>query len=421
MMSECINIKTEASLLTVVLTSANTTEKRNPSEWLDLRSKIEDEKFRQLSADLERRRIRKYNFHLEELQKVQNELKNLQIDRMRFEREKLLRKRNIASLAKERKKISKTDVHDRTILPMNERMLGGSASIAFDPKVEKTRRFRRSKTTGSIDIYRRSNKDEKYSENQDDIGEVTMNFPYLSDRDVMRFHKSCKSAGNSTECRRWGAAWLCAKKEQDFAFEKGKRWTKHLLNAEKEKMKILSEKWAALRDRRFTSAFLNLGFGLVNLENSSVKPAHSECTDSKVKTHDKAEVQSEKSSNRLENNQGGGIDSSTDDEICNEPFFSVQKSTRFKNVSTGGSKDNTALLFMSPFSKGKIYRDNEEKETKERKTCGKGKKDSQIKVGELDKLVSETETLFVDKAGGNTANQQNNAPFLPALDKNRSG
>ncbi|XP_031564185.1 uncharacterized protein LOC116299637 [Actinia tenebrosa] len=234
----------EQSLLTLVLNSGVASERREACEFLDLKTRVEQEKFRQLSADLERRRIRKYNSHLEEQRKVEKELVGLQKDRLRFEREKQLRKRKNFS-SRGRKQCAKSSLKDEKItLPMNEDALGGSASIAFDPKVEKysrRRRRRKAKTETFITNSRKAEKD-----TTDDV----INFPYLSEGEVKKFHKSCKSATRSTECRRWGAAWLYAKKEQETAMNRSERWTSLLLNAEKEKMRVLCEKMITSKERK---------------------------------------------------------------------------------------------------------------------------------------------------------------------------
>lgn len=59
-------------------------EMREPSEWMDLKSRVEEEKFRKLSADLERRRVRRSVYYAEEEKRVLRELDNLQRDQYRF-------------------------------------------------------------------------------------------------------------------------------------------------------------------------------------------------------------------------------------------------------------------------------------------------------------------------------------------------
>lgn len=79
----------ESEILELCLTSGDSVRgKREASEWLDLKSRVEEEKFRKLSADLERRRARRFLYHAEEERKVIKELNNLQRDRLRFERER---------------------------------------------------------------------------------------------------------------------------------------------------------------------------------------------------------------------------------------------------------------------------------------------------------------------------------------------
>ncbi|KAJ7384629.1 hypothetical protein OS493_020207 [Desmophyllum pertusum] len=222
-------------------------EKREPSEWLGLKSRVEEDKFRKLSADLERRRVRRFLQHAEEERKVVKELSNLQKDRLRFEREKQLRQRNSFSSSRERRHSAPKasvllEVNNNTQLPMNQKAFGGSASLAFDPTVEKSsrpsRRPSKEHQTVSYSAARKATKDSSPSSG----------FPYIDEEDVQRFHKMCKSAAKS-ECRRWGAAWFYAKKEQDIAVDSKKRWTSLLLKSEKEKMRILSEKGGALLDR----------------------------------------------------------------------------------------------------------------------------------------------------------------------------
>lgn len=213
--------------------------KREASEWLDLKSRVEEDKFRKLSADLERRRARRFLYHSEEERKVVKELNNLQRDRLRFEREKQLRQRNSFSSSSERRHSTRKPLSEvNTQLLMNQKSFGGSASLAFDPTLEKSSRPSRrtgKEQTVSYDTVRKASKDLSASNSS----------PYLDEEDVRQFHKLCKSAAKS-ECRLWGAAWFYAKKEQDIAEESKKRWTAPLLKTEKEKMRILSEKGVAL-------------------------------------------------------------------------------------------------------------------------------------------------------------------------------
>ena len=190
------------SLITTDVRSGVGSEKREPSEWLSMKSRLVLENFRQLSADLERRRVRRFNHHVEEEQKVRKELDELQKDRLRFEREKQLRKKNGLRTRKQKEHSSQTG---RSKLPMNKNAFGASASLAFDPSVEKYRR-RRTKTEPVTHkaAPRRANK-------SDASEEGPRVFPYIDESDVQRFHKLCKSAAES-QCRRWGAAWLYAKK-----------------------------------------------------------------------------------------------------------------------------------------------------------------------------------------------------------------
>lgn len=230
----------ESEILELCLTSGDSVRgKREASEWLDLKSRVEEEKFRKLSADLERRRARRFLYHAEEERKVIKELNNLQRDRLRFERERQLRRRNSFLSSRERRRSLRTPLSDvNTQLPMNQKSFGGSASLAFDPSLEKSSRPPRrlgKKETVSYGTVRKTSKNLS----------ATNSVPYLEEEDVQRFHKSCKSA-RKNECRRWGAAWFYAKKEQDIAEDSKKRWTALLLKTEREKMKILSEKGVAL-------------------------------------------------------------------------------------------------------------------------------------------------------------------------------
>ena len=216
-------------------------EIREPSEWMDLKSRVEEEKFRKLSADLERRRVRRFLHHAEEEKKVLKELDNLQRERLRFEREKQLRQRNSFSSSRERRHSAKASLEEvNTQLPMNRKSFGGSASLAFDPTVEKKSRSSRRSSKEQTMSYRAVRKASKDSS-------ASKSFPYIDEEDVQRFHKLCKSAAKS-ECRRWGAAWFYAKKEQEVAVDSRKRWTAFLLKSEKEKMRILSDRGAALGD-----------------------------------------------------------------------------------------------------------------------------------------------------------------------------
>ena len=219
------------------LTSGAACDKRGPSEWLDLKSRAEDEKLRILTAHLERRKARRFLHLLEEERKVTKELNNMQRDRRRFEREKQLRHRNSLSSTREKRQLRKkshTEVTTGLRLPVNEKSFGGSASLAFDPSVEKTSSHKRLSSNASISSRTSDRKAPKESE-------CTSCLPYIDEEDAQRFHKLCKSASRS-ECRRWGAAWYYAKREQDMAMDNKKRWTALLLEAEKEKMRVLSEK-----------------------------------------------------------------------------------------------------------------------------------------------------------------------------------
>lgn len=246
-----------ASDILELISGDSSCEKREPSEWLGLKSRVEEDKFRKLSADLERRRVRRFLQHAEEERKVVKELDNLQKDRLRFEREKQLRQRNSFSSSHERRHSAPKasvllEVNNNTQLPMNQKAFGGSASLAFDPTVEKSsrpsRRPSKEHQTVSYSAARKATKDSSPSSG----------FPYIDEEDVQRFHKMCKSAAKS-ECRRWGAAWFYAKKEQDIAVDSKKRWTSLLLKSEKEKMRILSEKGGALLDRNTSTPCGNFG------------------------------------------------------------------------------------------------------------------------------------------------------------------
>ena len=231
-------IKMESEILQLYLTSGDSARgKREASEWLDLKSRVDEDNFRKLSADLEKRRARKFLYHAEEERKVIKELNNLHRDRLRFEREKQLRQRNSFSSSRERRLSLRTPLPEaNTQIPMNQKSFGGSASLAFDPTLEKTsrppRRSGKKQTGGSV---RKTSKDLS----------ATSSFPYLEEEDVLQSHKSFKSATKS-ECRRWGTAWFYAKKEQGIAEDRKTRWHKLLLKTEKEKMMILREKGVAL-------------------------------------------------------------------------------------------------------------------------------------------------------------------------------
>ena len=227
-----------------MLSSGESREKRDPTEWLDLKSRVEEEKFRKLSADLERRRTRRFHQHEEEERKVVQELNNLQRDRLRFEREKQLRQRNSFSSSRERRQSMRLEKkllsEVSTKLPMNEKSFGASASLAFDPTIAKSSRPQRRASKEQLTNYGSTRKASK------DLSDSS-GFPYIDEDDVRHFHKLCKSASKS-ECRRWGAAWFYAKKEQDVANDAKKRWTSLLLKSEKEKMRVLSAKGVAFLD-----------------------------------------------------------------------------------------------------------------------------------------------------------------------------
>lgn len=237
-----LDLKMESEILELFLSSGDPARgKREASEWLDLKSRVEEDKFRNLSADLERRKTQRFLYHAEEERKVVKELNNLQRERLRFEREKQLRQRNSFLTSHEGRHLLRTPLSEvNTQLPMNQKSFGGSASLAFDPTLEKSSRPSRrasKEQTVSYGTVRKASKDSS----------AANSFPYLNEEDVQQFHKSCKSAAKS-ECRRWGAAWFYAKKEQDIAEDNKKRWTALLLKTEKEKMRILSEKGVALLD-----------------------------------------------------------------------------------------------------------------------------------------------------------------------------
>ena len=230
----------ESEILELYLTSRDPVrDKREASEWLDLKSRVEEDKFRKLSADLERRRTQRFLYHAEEERKVVKELNNLQRDRLRFERERQLRQRNSFSSSRERRHSPRTPLSEvKTQLPINQKSFGGSASLAFDPTLEKSSRPSRKASkerTVSYSAVRKASKDLSTSNS----------FPYLDEEDVQQFYTSCKSAVKS-ECRRWGAAWFYAMKEKGIDEDSKKRWTALLLKTEKEKMRILSEKGVAL-------------------------------------------------------------------------------------------------------------------------------------------------------------------------------
>ena len=231
-----LDLKMESEILELYLTSGEPARgKREASEWLDLKSRVEEDKFHKLSADLERRRAQRFLYHAEEEKKVVKELNNLQRDRLRFEREKQLRQRN----SREKRHSPRTPLSEvSSQLPMNQKSFGGSASLAFDPTLEKRSRPPRrasKEQTVRYGVVRKASKNMSASNS----------FPYLGEEDRQGFHKSCKSAAKS-ECRRWGDAWFYAKKEKDIAEDSKNRWTALLLKTEKEKMRILSEKGVAL-------------------------------------------------------------------------------------------------------------------------------------------------------------------------------
>lgn len=216
-------------------------EMREPSEWMDLKSRVEEEKFRKLSADLERRRVRRSVYYAEEEKRVLRELDNLQRDQYRFEREKQLRLRNsISSLYEKGHPANGSPTEVNTQLPMDRKAFGGSASLAFDPAVEKkSRSARKASKEHSVSYSATGKVSKNYS--------LFNRFPFIEEGDVQQFHKSCKSAAK-IECRRWGDAWFYAKNEQEVFVDSRKRWTAVLLKSERERMKILSKKGAALMD-----------------------------------------------------------------------------------------------------------------------------------------------------------------------------
>ena len=230
--------------LEFTLSLGDSREERSLTEWLDLKGRVEEEKFRKLSADLERRRTWKFLKHAEEERKIVQELNNLQRERLRFEREKQLRQRNSFSTSRERRRSicmeneSLTEVG--TKLPVNDKSFGASASLAFDPTIAKSSRRQKRSSKQQLTNYRSLRKASK------DLSTSNV-FPYIEEDDVQRFHKHCKSASRS-ECRRWGAAWFYAKKEQDLAEDGKRRWTSLLLKFEKEKMRVLGEKGVAFLD-----------------------------------------------------------------------------------------------------------------------------------------------------------------------------
>ena len=232
----------EPSIVELAFSSGDSREKRDSTEWLDLKSRVEEEKFRKLSADLERRRARRFLQHAEEERKVIKELNNLQRDRLRFEREKQLRQRNSFSYSNERRNSKESLGEQITQLPLNEKSFGASASLAFDPIVEKSCRPQRKTSKEQVKSYGSSVR--KLSKELS----TSNGFPYIDGSDVERFHKLCKSASKS-ECRRWGAAWFYAKKEQDVAEDAKTRWKSLLLKSEKEKMRVLSAKGVAFLDQ----------------------------------------------------------------------------------------------------------------------------------------------------------------------------
>lgn len=63
------------------LSLGDSREERSLTEWLDLKVRVEEEKFRKLIADLERRRTWKFLKHAEEERKIVQELNNLQRER----------------------------------------------------------------------------------------------------------------------------------------------------------------------------------------------------------------------------------------------------------------------------------------------------------------------------------------------------
>lgn len=226
------------------LSLGDSREERSLTEWLDLKGRVEEEKFHKLSADLERRRTWKFLKHAEEKRKIVLELNNLQRERLRFEREKQLRQRNSFSTSRERRRSicmeNKSLAEVGTKLPVNDKSFGASASLAFDPTITKSPRRQRRSSKQQLTNYRSLRKASK------DLSTSNV-FPNIEEDDVQRFHKHCKSASRS-ECRRWGAAWFYAKKEQDLAEDGKRRWTSLLLKFEKEKMRVLGEKGVAFLD-----------------------------------------------------------------------------------------------------------------------------------------------------------------------------
>ena len=232
-------------LFNFVLNVVTVKEPKEASEWIDVKGRVEEEKFRKLSADLERRRIRRYNKHIVEQEKVKQELDGLQRDRLRFEREKALRRRNTFSTARERKRSQQTSprsAEDPQLVRLKQNAFsGGSASIAFDPSSLKygSRHKRRTKTAPG-----------KYGKGNMATSE-SLNGKNATGLDVETQRES-PFGPKHYNGRTWGAAWSDAKKERTNEEDKA-RWTALMLKAEKEKMKLLSEKWIALKESKLAS------------------------------------------------------------------------------------------------------------------------------------------------------------------------
>lgn len=393
----------DQSLLTLVLNSGVAGERREACEFLDLKTRVEQEKYRQLSADLERRRIRKYNSHLEEQRKVERELDGLEKDRLRFEREKQLRKRKSFS-SRSRKQSAKSSLkEDKITLPMNEDALGGSASIAFDPKVEKysRRRRRKAKTETFVSNSRKAEKD---------ITDDNNNFPYLSEGEVKKFHQSCKSAARTTECRRWGAAWLYAKKEQETTMNRNERWTSLLLNVEKEKMRVLCEKLVTSKERKpakilecwnetgqeaaLPKTSLGNEVNFFRTPKTSKKPR--EVENMKNKMEDKENVLNGNVEEKDENKRGQFSKSA---KVQTGSFSATkqQDQNEGKGHSFRKAKGRSELPFVSPFSKGifltKQLASFSESSKKEKTRETKQETLLQDATSEFIKEKSETETV----------------------------
>lgn len=239
-------------LFDLVLNSGVVSERKEATERLDLKSRVEEEKFRKLSADLERRRIRRHNQHVEEQKKVKKELDGLQRDRLRYEREKVLRRRNTFSTQRERKQSAQTSpaTEISSKLP-NENAFGGSASIAFDPSIAKYRSRNRRRTKTKPVTYSTGKKAVEELSTREGLGANSV--PCIDGEDGVRTQTNWTYSGKADDCRRWGTAWLDARKEQESVLANKKRWNSLLLKAESDKMKALSGKWTALKDSKLTS------------------------------------------------------------------------------------------------------------------------------------------------------------------------